>query len=43
MPRNVAPDSFQHHLVPNPAMQVQIPAPKTVITHINPPEQVVVE
>lgn len=38
MPLNVSPDSFQHQLAPNPAIQIQIPAPKTVISHIHPPE-----
>jgi hypothetical protein len=38
MPNNVSLDSFQHQLVPNPALQIQIPTPRAVISHINPPE-----
>lgn len=38
MPHNVSPDSFEHQLVPNPSISIQIPAPKVVISHINPPE-----
>jgi hypothetical protein len=39
MPKNVNPDSFQHQLAPNPSIQIQISAPKVIISHTTPPPE----
>lgn len=33
MPHNVSPDTFEHQLAPNPAIQIQTPSPNVIISH----------